>query len=399
MSIVHAIFIPMVETSTSPVNRAKPSSLPSYPYSAQQSIHTFLPSRIILLDLFHQERYNSSMNDGSVAVSLAEITASQWGMVTTAQAERVGVSRLMLARLNEQGLLDRLRHGVYLDAGAPGSQFDELKAAWLSTVPARFAEERLKNMESGPVVSGESASRLHGVGDLRAMVNTFTVPTRKQSQKREIQYRMRTLDPRDVTLFEGLPTTTLERTIADLIDMRTDLSLVADVLADAVKRTLLDHEHLVELLSPLAVRNGFKKADGQALLDKLLVIAGLDFATLVDQLIHEPGLGEILREKLSVGDAIRQVAQDMRVLHVESPEVFKEITANLQKSNQVANLGITGRAIAEQYQRTATATGLSKQVREILNVTSLQFGKPKSPHNLGNIAGQKPKTGVNDVRR
>ena len=114
-------------------------------------------------------------------------------MVTTAQAERVGISRLTLARLGEQGPFERVTQGVYLDSDAPRSEFNELKAAWLSTDPERFAEERLEQMEKGPVVSGESASRLHEVGDLRAEVHTFTVPTRRQSQKRDIRYRLRTL--------------------------------------------------------------------------------------------------------------------------------------------------------------------------------------------------------------
>lgn len=51
----------------------------------------------------------------NIEALLAEITASQWGMVTTAQAERVGISRLVLARLNEQALLDRLLEIAGLD--------------------------------------------------------------------------------------------------------------------------------------------------------------------------------------------------------------------------------------------------------------------------------------------
>ncbi|XBH20445.1 hypothetical protein V5R04_09310 [Jonesiaceae bacterium BS-20] len=45
------------------------------------------------------------MNIRNVEILLPEVTASQWGMVTTAQAERVGVFRLILARRNEHGHL------------------------------------------------------------------------------------------------------------------------------------------------------------------------------------------------------------------------------------------------------------------------------------------------------
>ena len=73
---------------------------------------------------------------------LAEVTAYQWGMVTSAQASMHGVTRLDLSRLAAEGLLERLAHGVYKDAGAPGDQFDDLRAAWMSTDPKVWVERR-----------------------------------------------------------------------------------------------------------------------------------------------------------------------------------------------------------------------------------------------------------------
>ena len=51
---------------------------------------------------------------------------------------------------------------------------------------------------------------------------------------------------------------------------------MADALRDAAKRSTLDSQRLVELLSPLAARNGHVTDDGAALLDQLLGLAGLD---------------------------------------------------------------------------------------------------------------------------
>lgn len=190
-------------------------------------------------------------------VELAELSASQWGLLTTAQAAARGVSRVQLARLTDAGGLVRIVHGVYRDAGAPSDEFEELRAAWLSTEPSRLAEERLGDRAAGVVVSGGSAAWLHRVGDLRADRHEFTVPVRRQSQRLEIRYRQRQLDDTDVTIVGGLPVTTLERTVADLVEARVDLSLVAGVLADAVKVTRLDFERLHELLGPFAERRGF----------------------------------------------------------------------------------------------------------------------------------------------
>ena len=95
---------------------------------------------------------------------LGQVTASQWGMVTTAQAASLGVSRLALARAAEAGHLIRLTQGVYREAGAPADEFEDLRAGWLATDPTRTAEDRLSEGSAGVVVSGVSAAWLHKMG-------------------------------------------------------------------------------------------------------------------------------------------------------------------------------------------------------------------------------------------
>lgn len=215
---------------------------------------------------------------------LAELSASQWGMVTTAQAAEHGVQRLDLSRLAKAGHLERLAHGVYRDAGAPSDEYESLRAAWLAAEPSRTAEARLRDLVGGIVVMGESAASLHGVGDLPADRQEFSTPVRRQTQRAEVSYRQRQLNPDDVTITHGLPVTTIERNIADLVEARTDLSLVADVLRDAVRVRNLDTGRLSDLLSPLAARNGLRKSDGAALLDRLTALAGLDATSLAAEI-------------------------------------------------------------------------------------------------------------------
>lgn len=207
---------------------------------------------------------------------LAEVTESQWGMVTTAQARAQGIDHMTLKRLNDDGHLTRLIHGVYRSTGAPSAEHEELRAAWLATEPRRLALERLRDDRPGIVVSGESAARLHGIGDLRATRSEFTSPTRRQSQRLDVRYRIRNLPREDITVRDGLPATTRERTIADLVEDRQDLSTVADALRDATRQSVLDTERLTELLAPLARRNGCAAGDGAALLEKLSQSAGID---------------------------------------------------------------------------------------------------------------------------
>jgi len=215
---------------------------------------------------------------------LEELSASQWGMVTTAQAAAHGVPRLDLSRLCRSGHLERLAHGVYRDAGAPSEEFESLRAAWLAGDPSHTAEQRLRDLAGGVVVMGASAASLLGVGDLPADRHAFSAPVRRQTQRSGVSYRRRQLEPTDVTIAHGLPVTTIERTIADLVEDRTDLSLVGDVLRAAARSRRLDTDRLAELLAPLSARNHLRKDDGHALLRHLAALAGLDTASLVEEI-------------------------------------------------------------------------------------------------------------------
>lgn len=204
------------------------------------------------------------MDAVDVLRELSQITAAQWGLVTTAQAGRRGVSRLHLSRLADAGHLERLVQGIYRAVGVPADRFEALKAAWLSVDPKLTAEERLQRPIVDAVVSGAAAAYLHGLGDLVPEPYEFTVPIRRQTQRPQIRFRERRLPREAITLRHGLPVTTVEQTIAGLIEARTDLSLVADLLVDAGST---DRARLAGLLEPLAARNGFPS--GVAFVDHL----------------------------------------------------------------------------------------------------------------------------------
>ncbi|MCL1841772.1 MAG: type IV toxin-antitoxin system AbiEi family antitoxin domain-containing protein [Propionibacteriaceae bacterium] len=196
-------------------------------------------------------------------LALADLTAAQWGLATTAQAARLGVGRLELSRLARDGHLERLGHGIYRATAVPADRREALKAAWLSVSPGLTAEERLRRRPYDAVVSGAAASWLLAMGDLVPEPYEFTAFPRRQTQRTELVYRTRALPDANVTIREGLPVTTPEQTIADLVDERYDLSLVADALSDAAN---IDRDMLSQLLAPLAQRHGSSCGDGEALL-------------------------------------------------------------------------------------------------------------------------------------
>ena len=76
-------------------------------------------------------------------LDLAEIAASQWGLVTTAQARATGSPPRKTWRGYTKAGWSGSLYGVYRVSGTPPSPLDDLRAAWLTLDPARTADQRL----------------------------------------------------------------------------------------------------------------------------------------------------------------------------------------------------------------------------------------------------------------
>lgn len=218
------------------------------------------------------------MEAPTIARRIADIAACQWGMVTTAQARLHGVARANLAHRVRTGELERTDHyGVYRLAAAPSSSLDDLRAAWLSTNPAALAPERTAPLRPDAVIASAAAAMVHGMGDVYPAPYRIIVPGRRQSAKGVVAYSWRALDLCDVEVVGGLPVTTRERTVADLIVDEGDVSIAADALRDALRGQYdLDEARLAELLAPNAERLGRVQGDGLGALAHLMVVAEVD---------------------------------------------------------------------------------------------------------------------------
>lgn len=208
-------------------------------------------------------------------VALADLAATQWGLVTTGQAQAAGVSRTHLNRLAVAGVLVRLTHGVYAMRTSAGDDLLDLRCAWLTLDPFRLAAERLADPGPPAVVSHASAAHLYGYGDLLADRHEFTVPTRKQTRRVELRLHRGDLAAGDVTVHRGLPVTTPGRTVLDLLTTHHDGEHVADVLAAAVRAHQVDLDDLGPRLAPFASRFGLPRRDGAAVLSHLLQLGGV----------------------------------------------------------------------------------------------------------------------------
>ncbi|MGJ7907946.1 type IV toxin-antitoxin system AbiEi family antitoxin domain-containing protein [Actinopolyspora sp. H202] len=231
---------------------------------------------------------------------LCDYSSAQWGMVTTAQARQVDVGKVTLTRLVDRGVLVRQRHGVYAVAAAEETEHADIKAAWLALNPGVAVWERPVLDEKGGVISHRSAALLHDLGDLVADSTEMLVPRRRNLRDPSLRLRPRVLEEADVTLIAGLPVTTIERTVVDLLEDHVDASHVAPIIHYAARDGRLDLNRLAPRIDVYSRRYGLANGDGQALLDHLLGQVG-------DESPNERVLAEILRSY---------------------PEVYEEVSRN-----------------------------------------------------------------------
>jgi len=207
----------------------------------------------------------------STLARLGSIAERRWGLVTTAQAENAGVSRKQLARMASAGAIERVAQGVYRMTGAPPQDHEAIFATWLALGGA--TAPRAETGVAPVVAAGETAAVVHGIGDFLPAGFDFIVPARKGTRLPGVRLRIRRLTREEVIPVGGLPALTVERALADLVEIGTDLSLVAGAARDAARAgKLVAPDRLVSYLGPVAAR---RKSNGRSLASDLLELAGV----------------------------------------------------------------------------------------------------------------------------
>ncbi|WP_405062610.1 type IV toxin-antitoxin system AbiEi family antitoxin domain-containing protein [Kribbella sp. NBC_01505] len=210
------------------------------------------------------------MSDATL-VRLGSIAEHRWGLITTAQAEDAGVSRKQLSRMASAGAIERIAQGVYRMAGAPPQDHEAIYATWLALGGA--TAPRTRTGVASVVGAGITAAIVHDVGDFFLDGLDFMVPARKGTRLPGVQLRIRQLSRDEVIPVDGLPTLTVERTLADLVEIGTDLSLVAGAIRDAVRADkLVAAIRFASYLDPIAAQ---RRGDGSSLANDLFELAGV----------------------------------------------------------------------------------------------------------------------------
>jgi predicted transcriptional regulator of viral defense system len=163
---------------------------------------------------------------------LARLAGRQHGVVTLRQLDAIGIGRTSVKRRVASGRLVRLYRGVY----AVGHVQRTRESRWIAAVMA---------CGRGSVLSHLDAASMWQIYKSRgATIHVTTTAPSVRTLPGINVHRARKLDPSDVTKKNGIPVTTVTRTLIDLSDILNKDRLLR-AIREAEYLKLLDHDTLI----------------------------------------------------------------------------------------------------------------------------------------------------------
>jgi very-short-patch-repair endonuclease len=176
---------------------------------------------------------------------VAQLAGRQGGAVADWQLLRLGFGRAAVDQWLRSGRTHSIHRGVYAVGHAVLGEKGRLWAALLACGPVA-------------VISHRSAAALWGIRPNNRKPIDVTVPGRSRHRRKGIDVHLvRHLDPRDVTTRDGIPVTTVARTLLDLAEV-VPPHHVPRAIAEADYKRLFDLKAVEELLSRSNGRRGQK---------------------------------------------------------------------------------------------------------------------------------------------
>jgi Transcriptional regulator, AbiEi antitoxin/Protein of unknown function (DUF559) len=190
--------------------------------------------------------FRCEMETESAQPSVGELARRQWGIVTREQLVERGMSTRGISDWVRDGRLHRLHRGIY----AYGHDRLRVEGRWLAAVLA---------CGPGAVLSHRSAARLWELRQNNSQLVDVTVPSRNGRIRRAgIRiHRSGRLAPEEVTVRNGIPVTTVARTLLDLADVLNPQAL-RRAITEAEYRGLFDLTSLIAVVQNNPGRRGAK---------------------------------------------------------------------------------------------------------------------------------------------
>jgi len=168
---------------------------------------------------------------------LLPIAEENDGLVTAAQARSLGIKDSVLARLTQRGKLQRVARGVYRIPYFPSDRLGQYREAILWV-----------RADSGPqqiALSHETALAVYGISDANPARVHITVPKTARLRRRRprwIEIHHADLRPEDFARREGLPVTTVEKTVMQIAEESGRIGMARAAVKDAKKEGYISAE-------------------------------------------------------------------------------------------------------------------------------------------------------------
>jgi predicted transcriptional regulator of viral defense system len=172
--------------------------------------------------------------------ALYRIAEQQAGYLTARQAATAGFSWERLSDYSKRKRFQRVARGIYRLSQFPASRFEDLFVAWL-----RCGRKS--------AISHESALTVYELSDVIPAETHVTVPRTASRRRKGIRLHTNQIRPRDVVKREGLPVTSVPRTVSDVGKAGLSEDHVERAIREALQRGLTSKQ---ELLSEAKRRGG-----------------------------------------------------------------------------------------------------------------------------------------------
>jgi predicted transcriptional regulator of viral defense system len=172
---------------------------------------------------------------------IAALARRQHGVVSFRQLRAIGLGEDAIAYRAKTGRLHRIHRGVY----APGHAILSLKAQFMAAALAAG---------DGAAISHAAAAHLLGLLSFNATRIDVSSSRRLQPTATLRPHQTRTLGPQDVTTVDGIPTTTVARTLLDL---------AATAPQRHIERAL-DQAEILRVFDARAIDEQLARANGRA---------------------------------------------------------------------------------------------------------------------------------------
>lgn len=183
------------------------------------------------------------------------------GLLTSKEARALGIRDSVLVRLMQRGRLERMSRGVYRIAHYPIDRLAQYREAVLWAQASHHGPERV-------ALSHETALVLYGISDVNPSRVHLTVPKSARLRRERPEWIMihrADLTVPEISQHEGMPVTTVTRSIMDVLSTTRRTDIARQAITDALREGLLS----------TAQANGLRKAINRSAHGLSLSIKGI----------------------------------------------------------------------------------------------------------------------------